>query len=98
MLEHLHFEVAVPDEANPFDSGGFLFDNDDGKREKNPRSAILPAAKSRKAKPITQNLAVDWLAGRGSRPRLSGNSNSEAATRAVRCCWPAPPSLRLLAG
>lgn len=37
MLHHVHFEVAVPDPAHPIDSGGFLTDNDDGKRELNPR-------------------------------------------------------------
>ncbi|HEX5461419.1 MAG TPA: M23 family metallopeptidase [Steroidobacteraceae bacterium] len=37
MLEHVHFEVARPDMDRPVDSGGFLTDNDDGKRELNPR-------------------------------------------------------------
>jgi len=37
MLHHVHFEVAVPDKANPINAGGFLTDNDDGKRERNPR-------------------------------------------------------------
>lgn len=37
MLEHVHFEVAAPDPAHPIDSGGFLTDNDNGKRELNPR-------------------------------------------------------------
>ena len=37
MLEHVHFEVAVPDNAHPIDAGGFLTDNDGGKRERNPR-------------------------------------------------------------
>jgi murein DD-endopeptidase MepM/ murein hydrolase activator NlpD len=37
MLDHVHFEVAVPDNANPIDTGGFLTDNDVGKRERNPR-------------------------------------------------------------
>lgn len=37
MLKHVHFEVAVPDPAHPIDSGGFLTDNDNGKRELNPR-------------------------------------------------------------
>ena len=36
MLNHVHFEVAVPDNANPIDAG-FLTDNDGGKRERNPR-------------------------------------------------------------
>jgi murein DD-endopeptidase MepM/ murein hydrolase activator NlpD len=37
MLNHVHFEVARPDLAAPIDSGGFLLDNDGGKRERNPR-------------------------------------------------------------
>lgn len=37
MLEHVHFEVAIPDNKTPIDSGGFLIDNEDGKRERNPR-------------------------------------------------------------
>ena len=37
MLNHVHFEVARPDLAGPIDSGGFLLDNDGGKRERNPR-------------------------------------------------------------
>ena len=37
MLKHVHFEVATPDSAAPIDSGGFLLDNDGGKRERNPR-------------------------------------------------------------
>jgi murein DD-endopeptidase MepM/ murein hydrolase activator NlpD len=37
MLEHVHFEVAVPDAHKPVDAGGFLLDNEGGKRERNPR-------------------------------------------------------------
>ena len=37
MLEHVHFEVAVPNVATPIDAGGFLLDNEGGKRERNPR-------------------------------------------------------------
>jgi murein DD-endopeptidase MepM/ murein hydrolase activator NlpD len=37
MLNHIHFEVAVPDTAHPIDEGGFLLDNEGGKRERNPR-------------------------------------------------------------
>jgi murein DD-endopeptidase MepM/ murein hydrolase activator NlpD len=37
MLNHVHFEVVVPDPAAPIDEGGFLNDNDGGKRERNPR-------------------------------------------------------------
>jgi hypothetical protein len=37
MLAHVHFEVARPDAGRPIDGGGFLIDNDNGKRELNPR-------------------------------------------------------------
>jgi murein DD-endopeptidase MepM/ murein hydrolase activator NlpD len=42
MLNHVHFEVVVPASdfsagGKPIDSGGFLLDNDEGKRELNPR-------------------------------------------------------------
>jgi Peptidase family M23 len=37
VLKHLHFEVAVPDVKDPIDEGGFLKDNDNAKRERNPR-------------------------------------------------------------
>jgi murein DD-endopeptidase MepM/ murein hydrolase activator NlpD len=37
MLEHVHFEVAVPDPRKAIDAGGFLLDNEGGKRERNPR-------------------------------------------------------------
>jgi murein DD-endopeptidase MepM/ murein hydrolase activator NlpD len=37
MLNHVHFEVAVPNNDTPIDAGGFLTDNDGGKRERNPR-------------------------------------------------------------
>ena len=36
MLDHVHFEVATPS-ATAIDGGGFLNDNDNGKRERNPR-------------------------------------------------------------
>lgn len=36
MLDHVHFEVAIPDPADPVDAGGFLRDNEGGKRERNP--------------------------------------------------------------
>lgn len=42
MLKHVHFEVAVPDPRMPIDSGGFLMDNDSGKRERNPRFCQVP--------------------------------------------------------
>ena len=37
MLEHVHFEVAVPERGAEIDGGGFLRDNAGGKRERNPR-------------------------------------------------------------
>ena len=37
MLKHVHFEVTVPDPKDPIDAGGFLNDNADGKRERNPK-------------------------------------------------------------
>ena len=37
MLRHVHFEVAIPDNETPIDGGGFLIDNEGGKRERNPR-------------------------------------------------------------
>ena len=37
MLEHVHFEVARPDSLRPVDAGGFLTDNADAARERNPR-------------------------------------------------------------
>jgi murein DD-endopeptidase MepM/ murein hydrolase activator NlpD len=43
MLKHVHFEVAVPDSKMPIDEGGFLTDNTDGKRERNPRFCDVPA-------------------------------------------------------
>jgi murein DD-endopeptidase MepM/ murein hydrolase activator NlpD len=42
MLNHVHFEVAVPDTADPIDEGGFLKDNAMGKRERNPRFCGVP--------------------------------------------------------
>lgn len=42
MLHHVHFEVAVPDSARPIDAGGFLTDNDNGKRERDPRFCGVP--------------------------------------------------------
>jgi hypothetical protein len=42
MFKHVHFEVAIPDKEHPVDSGGFLTDNDHGKRELNPRFCGVP--------------------------------------------------------
>jgi murein DD-endopeptidase MepM/ murein hydrolase activator NlpD len=43
MLHHVHFEVAVPDPNHPIDAGGFLTDNDNGKRERDPRFCGVPS-------------------------------------------------------
>jgi murein DD-endopeptidase MepM/ murein hydrolase activator NlpD len=45
MLDHVHFEVAVPDVEAPIDSGGFLLDNEGGKRLRNPRFCKVPEGK-----------------------------------------------------
>jgi murein DD-endopeptidase MepM/ murein hydrolase activator NlpD len=42
MLDHVHFEVAVPDANKPIDAGGFLLDNDGGKRERSPQFCGVP--------------------------------------------------------
>jgi hypothetical protein len=42
MLQHVHFEVAIPNPEEPLDSGGFLTDNENGKRERNPRFCDVP--------------------------------------------------------
>ena len=46
MFDHVHFEVALPDKEHPIDSGGFLTDNDNGKRELNPRLYGVPGQKA----------------------------------------------------
>jgi murein DD-endopeptidase MepM/ murein hydrolase activator NlpD len=53
MLKHVHFEVAMPDEAHPIDSGGFLIDNDNGKRERNPRFCGVPNGTAMKGETYT---------------------------------------------
>jgi murein DD-endopeptidase MepM/ murein hydrolase activator NlpD len=42
MFDHVHFEVARPAKKYPIASNGFLTDNDDGKRELNPRFFGVP--------------------------------------------------------
>jgi len=42
MLEHVHFEVALPAKDAPIDPGGFLRDNDDAARERTPRFCGVP--------------------------------------------------------
>lgn len=42
MLKHVHFEVVIPDLKDPIDDGGFLKDNENAKRERNPRFCGVP--------------------------------------------------------
>lgn len=42
MLNHVHFEVAVPDASNAVDAGGFVLDNAHGGRERNPQFCGVP--------------------------------------------------------
>lgn len=42
MLNHVHFEVVVPPKEHPIDAGGFLTDNENGKRERQPRFCDVP--------------------------------------------------------
>lgn len=42
MLHHVHFEVVVPASGRAIDDGGFLLDNADAKRERNPGFCGVP--------------------------------------------------------
>ena len=42
MFKDVHFEVAIPYKEHPIDGAGFLTDNDNGKRELNPRFCRMP--------------------------------------------------------
>ncbi|MBV9900009.1 MAG: M23 family metallopeptidase, partial [Alphaproteobacteria bacterium] len=42
MLKHVHFEVARPSPGAGIDAGGFLLDNEGGKRELRPRFCGVP--------------------------------------------------------
>jgi murein DD-endopeptidase MepM/ murein hydrolase activator NlpD len=53
MLKHVHFEVATPQPGAGIDSGGFLLDNDAGKRELNPRFCGVPDGVARKGQTYT---------------------------------------------
>ena len=44
MLNHVHFEVAVPRSDDPVDAGGFLNDNDNGRRLRSPRFCGIDGA------------------------------------------------------
>jgi murein DD-endopeptidase MepM/ murein hydrolase activator NlpD len=48
MLDHVHFEVAVPDRKTPIDGGGFLLDNEGSKRERSPQFCHVPGGAVRK--------------------------------------------------
>jgi murein DD-endopeptidase MepM/ murein hydrolase activator NlpD len=48
MLNHVHFEVVVPPKDHMLDAGGFLLDNEDGKRERQPRFCGVPGETARK--------------------------------------------------
>lgn len=48
MLNHAHFEVALPAPGRAIDEGGFLIDNENGKRERNPRFCGVPDGNARK--------------------------------------------------
>jgi murein DD-endopeptidase MepM/ murein hydrolase activator NlpD len=48
MLNHVHFEVVVPPKGQAVDAGGFLTDNENGKRERQPRFCGLPGQVARK--------------------------------------------------
>jgi murein DD-endopeptidase MepM/ murein hydrolase activator NlpD len=49
MLNHVHFEVVVPAKEHPLDAGGFLTDNENGKRERQPRFCGVPEQTARKS-------------------------------------------------
>lgn len=48
MLDHVHFEVAVPRRDAPIDAGGFLNDNSDGVRLRIPRFCGVAGQRVRK--------------------------------------------------
>jgi murein DD-endopeptidase MepM/ murein hydrolase activator NlpD len=48
MLNHVHFEVVDPRKDHPLDEGGFLQDNENGKRERQPRFCGVPGETARK--------------------------------------------------
>jgi murein DD-endopeptidase MepM/ murein hydrolase activator NlpD len=43
MLDHVHFEVAVPARAPAIDAGGFLLGNADSTRERQPKFCGVPS-------------------------------------------------------
>jgi murein DD-endopeptidase MepM/ murein hydrolase activator NlpD len=48
MLDHVHFEVAVPLAGHEIDEGGFLTDNEGGKRERDPRFCGVDGGSAKK--------------------------------------------------
>lgn len=48
MLNHVHFEVVIPPKEQPLDAGGFLTDNENSKRERQPRFCGVPDETARK--------------------------------------------------
>lgn len=57
MLEHLHFEVAVPDPANPVDAGGFLTGNDGSRRNREPRFCDIAGTVNKEGAHIAHRCA-----------------------------------------
>jgi murein DD-endopeptidase MepM/ murein hydrolase activator NlpD len=77
MLRHVHFEVAVPDPAHPIDSGGFLTDNDDGKRELNPRFCGVPGWNAIKGKVY---VAASCMPAKQSKHQSAGPASQSASS------------------
>ncbi|HEX2814124.1 MAG TPA: M23 family metallopeptidase [Sphingopyxis sp.] len=48
MLDHVHFEVAVPQASDPIDKGGFLNGNEERQRMRVPRFCNVPGQTVRK--------------------------------------------------
>jgi murein DD-endopeptidase MepM/ murein hydrolase activator NlpD len=48
MLDHLHFEVALPQKETPIDSGGFLLGNEGSARARNPHFCTVPGGTAKK--------------------------------------------------
>lgn len=57
VLDHLHFEVAVPDPANPLDAGGFLTGNERSRRNREPRFCGVAGALNREEVHIARRCA-----------------------------------------
>ena len=79
MLKHVHFEVALPNPAQPIDGGGFLTDNDDGKRELNPRFCGVPGDNAVKGQVYTAQPASDAF-----KPATPSTRRADRKARAPR--------------